>query len=235
MLPFARLRILLICLLAPFFTRAGIFHTANSGTWSAPSVWINGQIPPLSGTDTIFIHHHLTYTYPTVLTTTTVLIIDTGGSLCGHERFYVQAGSNVTNNGDFYADTLILNGGHLFNNNYIVLANMAVVTNGGGIANNGSMVIGLSFVCSQVADAIEEKNITDNFIIYPNPVSYGQEIHIENLPENYELLIIDLQGKIVRSMEAAPVISPGDLDPGIYFIEVKAGEILFHRKIIVTD
>lgn len=63
------------------------------------------------------------------------------------------------------------------------------------------------------------KQLTSDFILYPNPAN--QSITIEGLKEDVHLLLMDMSGKILRSYFAPKFpVSVANLAPGMYFIRI---------------
>jgi len=66
------------------------------------------------------------------------------------------------------------------------------------------------------------KNEYDLISIHPNPIRQGT-LHINHLPANCYLKIRDIQGRLIRNIEATAYeleVSIDDLKAGVYFIEV---------------
>ncbi len=219
---------------------AAAYYTATSGSWSAPATWINAQVPALSGSDSIFIGHHVMYSASINLISSTYLRIDTGASLCGHRRFFVQAGSVLDNFGDLFADSLIIPGGNVTNYSYMLLTNMAAVSNGGSFTNNGSMQVGGSFLCSEKPQAIAETGIGGAIAFYPNPTRNGQKTVVKGL--NYSaiqsLMLFSATGLFVEELEisVAGTFLPEGLRAGVYMVRLmENGRVVATGKLVIVE
>ncbi len=223
----------------PLQLEAATFSTVSSGVWGSPGVWANNLIPPLAGGDTVYIRHYIMFSSSINLATSTYMRIDTMGTLCGHQRFFVPGGSSIDNYGELYADSLIINGGDVTNYNFIHMANMAMVTNGGSFQNaGGSMVVGNSFLCGEKSNGIADREDEGYFLVYPLPVRAGEEIHIKNLPATCTVQIYSLTGQLLYETKTArgEGIRLASLDAGTYFIQAfMADELLFRKKLIVIE
>jgi hypothetical protein len=243
----SRLKLPLRCFKVIFFTlifcqlRAGTYYTIADGYWGTPNVWLNSQIPPLTGSDSIYIRNSLTYSYSITFTSSTYILIDSTGSLCGHRRIFVPNGSSIDNYGELYADTLVINGGIVTNYNLVYLTNMAALTAGGSFANNGMMQIGAIFLCQEenIGSGINEQISKATFRIYPLPAKNGEEIHIEDLPSECSILIFNLTGQLLleEKMSSSGTFFTSGLSAGTYLLSIRQNDktTSFYRKLIITD
>jgi hypothetical protein len=243
----SRLKLALRCIKLIFFSlifghiHAGTYYTIADGYWGTPTVWLNSQVPPLTGSDSIYIRNSLTYSYSITFTSSTYILIDSSGSLCGHRRIFVPSGSAIDNYGELYADTLVINGGIVTNYNLVYLTNMAALTAGGSFANNGIMQIGAIFLCPEenIGSGINEQTSETTFSIYPLPAKNGEEIHIEDLPSGCSLLIFTLTGQLLleEKMDASGTFFTRGLSAGTYLLSIRQNDktTLFYRKLIITE
>lgn len=221
-----------------FKVNATAYYTVSSGSWESTGIWVNGQIPPLNGGDSIYIKHNVMYSSSITLTTATYLQIDSTGNLCGHRKFFVPSGSSMMNYGEVYADSLIINGGLVTNYNFMHMTNMAMVSAGGSLVNHGNMLIGNSFLCFEKANGLEEENEDDRARIYPLPVRNGEELQIKGLQEDCTIRIFTLAGKLAyeKKLVAGQGIFIAGLSAGIYIIDAsRADKLLFRGKLIVAN
>lgn len=226
-------RTIFLLSLSFFLTRAftpafaTTFFTVNSGVWNTSSIWLNGQIPPLSGTDTIYIQHHIMFTSALNLVPANYLRIDSMGSLCGHERLIVQTGSKIDNYGELYADSLFVNGGMVTNYNYTHLTNTAWVSNGGSFVNNGgSMQIGGSFLCNEKPGGEAEMQMEKHSIgFFPQPARTGEEIRCDLgvVEGNCIVKIYSLRGELLEEarLNGNEGFYANGMCAGIYFVRVE--------------
>jgi hypothetical protein len=226
----------LLCLQA----HAATYNTAASGAWTAPASWVNGQVPVLTGSDSVVIGHHIMFTTSINLVSSTYLRVDSGASLCGHRRVFVQPGSVLDNYGDFYADSLMVPGGDVYNYGFIKLTNMAAIGNGGSFTNNGTMQVGTTFLCSEKPQDVAETGMPVFMDFYPNPARNGQKMTISGLNwcENRELRLFSPTGQFVKSLEISPAgeFMPEYLPPGMYFLQlIENGCPVAGGKLIVAE
>jgi hypothetical protein len=222
---------------------AGSYFTVASGNWNSTIVWLNGQVPPLAGTDSIFIATDVMYTNSLNLVSSTYLRIDTSGSLCGHERFRIQQGSKVDNYGDLNADSLFINGGLVTNYGLILLTNMAVLTNGGSFVNSGMMQIGATFLCPEKTAAtgiIENESENNSINFFPQPAKQNEEIHFNfnGGGENYLIRIFSVTGQFIAEIPITEnhTFYLTGISPGIYFAFVMDNEKkINYGKLIVSE
>ncbi len=109
---------------------------------------------------------------------------------------------------------------------------------------------GLDDDCDQLIDegivAISDEDLSDNFIISPNPNS-GSFIINYNFPanisgNNYSITIINTSGEMVYSKnllntntKSFELINLDNLSAGIYFLELNDGNKICIKKIVITD
>jgi len=218
----------------------GTYYTVASGTWNSTVVWVGGQMPSMTGTDTIYIFHHLMYTSALNFPSATHIQIDTLGSLCGHERFILQTGAELDNYGELYGDSLFINGGLLHNYGYILLSNMALISNGGSFVNSGSMQIGGTFLCSEKTGVEELGNADHSLGFFPQPGRNGEEIHsnLKGLGGNCSVKIFSLTGEMVEEtgINEEGGFYVNGITPGIYFVMIGENEeTLGYGKLIITE
>jgi len=81
------------------------------------------------------------------------------------------------------------------------------------------------------------------FAVYPNPVSGLATVSFENnVPETITIKVFDLQGKVVLKKQSTSyetgsheeIIDFSKLSPGIYNVQLTAGDRIFNEKITVT-
>ncbi|GAB4344193.1 MAG: hypothetical protein OHK0038_24380 [Flammeovirgaceae bacterium] len=80
---------------------------------------------------------------------------------------------------------------------------------------------------------IKDNNVTDRFIIYPNPTTDQINIALyENgIHENFEIKLYNIQGQLLeeRRNDLSPIQLPA---AGLYILEIKQGTIKQYKKII---
>lgn len=82
-------------------------------------------------------------------------------------------------------------------------------------------------------------SLYNNFLgisIFPNPFTLQTTITFDEVTENTEVKIIDAIGKMLKTFTFTGtqlIIERGELSPGVYFIQLKNGNKLEHKKIII--
>ena len=76
------------------------------------------------------------------------------------------------------------------------------------------------------------EGVTDNFEVYPNPVS-GNTISIGTSKEDVTYVLTDYAGKTITSGELVNnTIDVNDLVPGFYLVQITAGGKTHTRKFV---
>lgn len=90
--------------------------------------------------------------------------------------------------------------------------------------------------CSSLTGVTEQSNSISLFNIYPNPSNNTINIEFEAVSNQYDLKIIDITGRVVKSSEKINSIKTtlniSDLENGIYLISVFDGKNSITKKII---
>ena len=101
---------------------------------------------------------------------------------------------------------------------------------------NGSTVAFNSFMgCSTTT--VEEENITDAFVVYPNPASNSFQIEFKNTKKEAVLSIYDMSGRIIlnKNITDQTIIDVADLKEGIYVLRIKTSDgITTNKKLIIA-
>jgi PKD repeat protein len=125
-------------------------------------------------------------------------------------------------------------------NGYAVIANE---TNQVFVAPNGNYAVKVTTAgCSDTSACVSVENSTVSIIqnnlelirMYPNPAS--NEVILSNMPENAEVFIVNMQGKVVNTSQAREsnqIIGVRDLSPGIYFVKILANNNAIVQKLVV--
>ena len=89
----------------------------------------------------------------------------------------------------------------------------------------------------EICIGINELSTGEKVIVYPNPFNNSATIEIDKSLQMQSIRLIDETGKVVKIFDAFNnriVINKGNLDAGIYFIEITSKEnILLKKKIVV--
>ena len=90
---------------------------------------------------------------------------------------------------------------------------------------------GLSNSCSGATEAIYLDG-PDDLVVYPNPTT--DNLYVNNLPEKTEIInIINIEGKVVLSLESKNTIDISKLTKGIYMIQFKGLSFSETRNFVV--
>lgn len=71
--------------------------------WENPSTWSNQQVP--NNPDTIFVAHYITFNQALTIQPPTVLVVDSGGTLCGDYQFDIGCGAKLFNYGRIWVNS----------------------------------------------------------------------------------------------------------------------------------
>ncbi|NND34838.1 MAG: T9SS type A sorting domain-containing protein, partial [Saprospiraceae bacterium] len=99
---------------------------------------------------------------------------------------------------------------------------------------------------SQSTVGLEDNYASDQVLLFPNPGSSQQPIYIEidGLTSSWrQVNIFDMHGRIITGInqtittqnKSRFTIGPGDLKPGIYFIQLKTDLGTVTRKLVILD
>ncbi|HEX5169976.1 MAG TPA: glycoside hydrolase family 44 protein [Cyclobacteriaceae bacterium] len=93
----------------------------------------------------------------------------------------------------------------------------------------------------EVITGVESEAVKENtFKVYPNPIKTSNEVTIEiNKPGNATLELIDLSGRVLRTIYQGEISSPdfekiedmSGLSKGMYFFRLNLGGEILHRKV----
>ena len=90
---------------------------------------------------------------------------------------------------------------------------------------------GLSNSCSGATEAIYLDG-PDDLVVYPNPTT--DKLYVNNLPEKTDIInIINIEGKVVLSLESKNTIDISKLTKGIYMIQFKGLSFSETRNFVV--
>lgn len=81
--------------------------------WENPATWSSQQVP--NNPDTIFVDHYVTFNQSLTIHAPTVLVVDSGGTLCGDYLLNISCGSVLINYGHMYLNQLIVRAGSNYN------------------------------------------------------------------------------------------------------------------------
>lgn len=93
---------------------------------------------------------------------------------------------------------------------------------------DGSSASGFQkIVFSDINTGVENTSSNTNIAVYPNPVE--KVIYVTGLENDVDLKVIDLEGKLVKSVTAQS-INVEDLKPGTYVLSVDSKVVKFIKK-----
>ena len=113
-------------------------------------------------------------------------------------------------------------------NSDLVYIDQVIIT---GLGNNNSA----KTISDKVLDVSEKVIVENNFKLYPNPVN-GAILNIkysENVRLSYK--IINMLGQIVNKGTTTKEVPVGNLEAGMYYIEVVDGEKVMSEKFIKSN
>jgi len=124
-----------ISLLVYFPVNSKTFQTVANGNWSDTLVWFANDVPPYSTSDTIFIKDSIRFDQDIFISGNSLLLVDSGGGLCGHHTITAYPGTSFCNAGIVEVDSLIIFGGYFLNFGFgNLLFHFMQITNGGSAA-----------------------------------------------------------------------------------------------------
>jgi hypothetical protein len=89
----------------------------------------------------------------------------------------------------------------------------------------------ITFTCDTIATSIKQSIMENSFQVYPNPVK--DKLHIRTAIKSYQLEIIDVYGKRIKTKNNTPDnIELSGLSTGVYWVIVTTADEKFQRKII---
>lgn len=83
--------------------------------------------------------------------------------------------------------------------------------------------------------SVDQIDLSDQIRVYPNPAT--DVLHIEGLSPGAQLTLIDMFGRILKTMEmkaANSQLNVADLPSGLYTVQVKLNESMVHKKVIIN-
>lgn len=231
----SKTRNILLFLIFTTFTSwasATTWHTISTGYWNQSSIWLNGNIPPLHSSDSIYIHHHVALTDDITLTNGGYLKVDSSAGICGHITLTIGLNAIMHKYGYCQIDTLLIPGGDVdfYPPGYSIFSMWGQITNGGSFSLNGSgLTVGAWFQC-QKGPVSAEENENYSLNVYPNP--FKDELFIENPTSSLlKIKIYDALGNLLLFSDEK-TISTSHFPSGIYFIEIETDEAILRKKII---
>ena len=94
-------------------------------------------------------------------------------------------------------------------------------------------------VAPSVSSLEDECNIVPQLKIYPNPYSFGKELHFsDKIVDSSQLFLYNIRGQIVfqtQIREASSIIIPNELTPGIYLYRIIQGTKKDSGKLIIKN
>jgi hypothetical protein len=94
-------------------------------------------------------------------------------------------------------------------------------------------------VAPSVSSLEDECNIVPQLKIYPNPYSFGKELHFsDKIADSSQLFLYNIRGQIAfqtQIRETSPIIIPNELTPGIYLYRIIQGTKKDSGKLIIKN
>jgi len=89
--------------LSTLYAGAFTVRSVASTDWENPATWSSQQVP--NNTDTIFVDHYITFNQNLSIHAPTVLVVDSGGTLCGDYQFDISCGAKLFNYGRIWVNS----------------------------------------------------------------------------------------------------------------------------------
>lgn len=224
----------------------------TQGAWTNPQTWSNGLVP--SAPDTILLKHYITFSNDLIISSPTILFIESTGTLCGNFKLEIGCGAKWYNYGAVYLNGFLIRGVAY---NYCSLKSTSSGTligcpgssNGGFMGNyppNGSMSVGFSGPCpgwdesgtSQGgcnAVGLQEQFSEPKLLIFPNPFTDKVSVEFSEARE-FVYSVLTSEGTLINESRKLFLqkkeIDLSFLKPGLYFIQIKTQENTFIRKLL---
>lgn len=93
--------------------------------------------------------------------------------------------------------------------------------------------VAFSYTIGNCATGINNININEELIIYPNPANNTMAIRIPNDFKNYEINLLNTLGETLLQTKSN-VIDVSSLPSGIYFVNVQSDKISVNKKVIIN-
>ena len=94
-------------------------------------------------------------------------------------------------------------------------------------------------VAPSVSSLEDECNIVPQLKIYPNPYSFGKELHFsDKIADSSQLFLYNIRGQIAfqtQIREASSIIIPNELTPGIYLYRIIQGTKKDSGKLLIKN
>ncbi len=222
--------------------KATTINSIKNGNWEDATTWHTGFVP--SHQDTIMINHYVVITQNKIISSPTVLFINTTGTVCGDYLLETLCGAKFINYGFMFLNQIKTRCGDNYNTikckTSIVVMGCIPSTN--GLINyppNGNIAVWPPVFC-QTTDTnweggtsigIEELNYY-NLTFYPNPIqNESLKITANGL---VKLKLKDVMGKLLQKkvFENNTELDVQELKAGIYFLEIEINNRIVVKKII---
>ena len=82
-----------------------------------------------------------------------------------------------------------------------------------------------------------ENNSANSIVIAPNPFNLQTSVTFDQEQKNCSIKIIDMLGKELKSLDfkgSKLIIQRGEMQPGIYFIQIKTEKNIVSKKLIIN-
>jgi hypothetical protein len=243
------LPVILLSVYSSVFSKT--FQTVANGNWSDSLVWFANEVPPYSTSDSIHIKDSILFDQDIFITGNSLLLVDSGGGLCGHHTINVYTGTSFCNAGIVEVDSLMIYGGYFLNFGFgnLLFKKLMRVTNGGSAAFvDSSHGCGCNwedcFVegsndgeTTQPADSVTVRECTAR--AYPTPGDGTLRLEY-NLFNNGWFTLYNTAGQLIdkkelKTLSGTESIHGENFSNGVYLWEVRIGSQVCGRgKIIVT-
>lgn len=127
--------------------------------------------------------------------------------------------------------TSVTNPSHIFSSTGQYTVRLILNTNCGADTLKKTIVVG----CANLAHTIDFQRIT----LFPNPGDglFYVELQLEN--GTIDLVLFDVFGKLIKPVDLIKEVNTlkidlSDLACGVYFLQIKQGELISNRKLIIT-
>lgn len=226
---------------------AGAFtvRSVASTDWENPNTWSSQQVP--NNPDTIFVDHYITFNQNLSIHAPTVLVVDSGGTLCGDYQLDISCGARLFNYGRIWVNSSqMMDAWNYFEfyakNNMTISACSLPGYNAGyhNVLPNGHTAVWPPVLCRTAGtywdgdpsgiSELEKSGIK----AFPNPAEDQLTVTSES---ELSISLSDVYGKELLSAKAfqSATINLSLYAPGIYILQARQNGIIYSRKILKTN
>lgn len=227
--------------------KALTIHSVANSDWENPNTWSNQQVP--NNPDTIFVSHYITFNQALTIPAPTVLVVDSGGTLCGNYQFNVSCGAKLYNYGRVWVNSAQMmdawNYFEFYARSSITISACSLPGFNAGYHNippNGHTAVWPPVLCRTPGtywdggpvSAVNELTKT-SIRIFPNPLS-SRLLQVD-VPGPAIIQLTDLMGQGLGhwTIMRQTGLDLGRYQNGLYMLKVEIAGQVYSVRLIKTD